>query len=338
MATELTKDFLVSTANCAYFVNNKLAFTGIANTDASLALSMQETEIKAGKMNKTQFILKHSRELTLEVKAANWDLAYIAAQTGSPIEQELTNVYRVAIPLVVASGTATLPDTPISDIHVETYTGDIITVTKPASGQVIDLTSKGITEGTIKVTYQYNKLSKIITVDTDAAPLVGTMILDVDRYDNNKGKIGTLQVEIPSLQLDGNTTISLTPDGVVSTDLTGKALAVAGVATAEGKEVYAYIKQFDSTDVAMTVTDIAAIPSKIALAVGGTAKIDVYGLKGGLSGNIKFSDGDCTFTSGTPATATVVADTGVVTGVAAGTSIITVTYGTFTDIVEVTVA
>ena len=75
---------------------------------------------------------------------------------------------------------------------------------------------------------------------------------------------------------------------------------------------------------------------KITLA--DTAKIDVYGLKGGLSGNIKFADGDCTFVSGTTATATVVSDTGVVTGVAAGTSIITVTYGTFTDIVEVTVA
>lgn len=337
--TELTKDFLVSTADFAFLVDGKLACSGIANLDTSIELSVDENEIKAGKMNKLQYLMKYGRALSVTVTAANWDLAYIAAQVGSSIKQELTDVYRIALMLPVSSGSVTLPDTPISDyIHVETPSGDILEIAKPVSGKVIDLTSKGITEGSVKITYQYSRLSKIVTIDADSIPLLGTMILDVDKHNNAKGKIGTVQVEIPSLQLDGNTSISLTPDGAVSTNMNGKALAVAGDATADGKEVYAYIKEFDLTDVAMTVTDIAAMPAKISLAVGDTAKIDVYGLKGGLSGNIKFADGDCTFVSDATAVATVVSATGVVTGVSAGTSIITVTYGAFTDIVEVTVA
>ena len=123
---------------------------------------------------------------------------------------------------------------------------------------------------------------------------------------------------------------------VSSTSIEGKALAVGGDTCASGS-VYAYVKEFDDGATVMEVTDIAAAPGVVELAIGNTTTLSVVGLKGELYSPIKIPNSDCTFVSDAPDKATV-SDAGVITGVAAGTAKITVTYGDKTDNVDVTVA
>ena len=119
----------------------------------------------------------------------------------------------------------------------------------------------------------------------------------------------------------------------------GKALAVEGDTCADGS-VYAYVKEFDDTAKAITVTEIAATPATINLDhsdTSTTATISVVGLKGALYSPIELNNADCTFVSDHPDFATVGEHDGVVTAVAQGQAKITVTYDGKTDEVEVTV-
>lgn len=128
---------------------------------------------------------------------------------------------------------------------------------------------------------------------------------------------------------------------VASTNIDGKALAVEGEKCSDGSAVYAYVKEFDETESAITVTEIAAKPTTINLDssdTSTTATISVIGLKGDLYSPIQLNNADCTFVSDHPDFATVGENTGVVTPVGAGHAKITVTYDGKTDEVEVVVA
>ena len=165
--------------------------------------------------------------------------------------------------------------------------------------------------------------------------MVGKLVLDAEKFSSAQGKIGAIQIEIPAYQLSGNFDLNFTPNGVVSTKLDGRALAQRGDTCSNGAPVYAYIREIDEVST-VTVSDIAATPANISLAVAGTRTLTVLGLQGGLYKPVTIANADCTFVSDTPAKATV-SSAGVITGVAAGTAYVTVTYSGLTDIVKVTV-
>ena len=239
----------------------------------------------------------------------------------------------------VDGGIGVLSTTPIGQVAVELGDGNIITV--DSNDTSIDLTAFGLTNESVKATYQYNKVAKSITIDADTAPGVFRLVLDAERHNNRVGKVGSIQIIVPSYQPSGNFTMNFTPDGVTSTNIDGKALAVEGDTCADGSAVYAYVKEFDETASAVSVTEIAATPATINLDhsdTSTTATISVIGLKGALYAPIELNNADCTFTSDHPEYATVGAHDGVVTAVAAGTVKITVTYDGKTDKVDVVVA
>lgn len=330
-----TNDFVVSAADFAFYVDDKLACKGTTNLNSSISVAMQEQDVNAGKGNKLVFTYKYGRELTATLETANWELSYVAANVGSSIVEGLSDIYKLNECVTLTAGIGTLVDTPIGKVSVELPNGAFIEVEPTA--KTIDLTSQGLTTESVKVTYQYSEVVKTVTIDAESSPMVGKLILEADKHNNKKGKIGTVQVIIPSYALDGNFDISFTPDGVTSTNLAGKALAVEGDSCADGNAVYAYIKEVADASTSVAVSDIAATPSVVSLAVDGTKTISVLGLKGGLYRPVELENADCTFVSGTPATATV--DTsGTITGVATGTSLITVTYNGIKDVIQVTVA
>lgn len=328
------KTFLVSTADFAFYVNGALACTGTTNLNTSIEVSMEEQNVNGGKGNKLLYSFKYGRELSATLEAADWSLSYLAANVGSPITQALTDVYKIAECVDIVSGIGTLASVPIGDVAVELADGNVVTV-KP-TGSTIDLTSKNITSGRVQATYKYNTVAKIVTIDADSTPMVGELVLDADKHSNTLGKVGSVQIIIPSYQLSGNFNIEFTPDGVTSTNMDGKALAVDGEKCSDGSSVYAYIKEFDTTASALSVNDIAATPAVINLAVGDTKELSVIGLKGAMYAPIQLDNADCTFTTDAAATATV--QDGVVKGIAAGTTTINVSYGDYEDIVKVTVA
>ena len=332
------KDFLVSAADFAYYVDDVLACTGNTNLNSSIEVSMEEQDVNAGKGNKTVFSFKYGRQLSCTLEAADWKLEYLAMASGSKIKEGMEDVYKIQECVILTDGIGVLNTAPIGDVAVELPNGTIVTLTPV--GTSIDLTKYGFTTGTdsVKATYRYNRVAKSIAIDAESTPLCGKLVLDADKYDNKTGKIGSIQIIIPSYQLNGNFNIEFTPDGVTSTSLEGKALAVEGETCKEGA-VYAYIKEFEAKESDIEVIEIAATPAAINISTSDTDKttISVIGLKGSLYSPIELDNADCTFVCDTPATATV--DTaGEVTAVAAGAAKITVTYGNVSDEVDVVVS
>lgn len=336
--TKNAKDFLVSTADFAAYYNGILACTGTTNLNTSIEVSMQEQNVNAGKGNQLIYSYKYGRELSVNLEAANWDIRFIAMQTGSRIFEGLEDVYRLAECVQITNGIGVLSSVPVDDVAVELSNGLIITVIPDSS--TIDLTKYGIENEPVKATYRYNRIAKSITIDSETSPFVYELVLSADKHNNRLGKVGTVQVIIPSYQPSGNFTMSFTADGVSSTTIEGKALSVEGDSCSDGSSVYAYVKEFDETAKAMEVTEIAATPASLVLSAAGpdnTAALSVIGLKGALYAPVQIENKDCIFVSDASSIATVDA-AGVVTAVAAGTTKVTVAYNGTTDEVDVKVS
>lgn len=332
------KNFLVSTADFAFYVDDVLACTGTTNLNASIETTMEEQNVNAGKGNKLIYSFKHGRQLNATLEAADWKLEYLAMASGSKITEGMADVYKLGECVTLTKGIGMLSSAPVGDVAVELPGGTIVTVTPDKTA--IDLTGFGLTgDDSVKATYRYNRIAKTITIDAESTPMCGRLVLDADRHNNDLGKVGSVQIIIPSYQLNGNFKIEFTPEGVSSTSLEGKALAVEGDSCADGS-VYAYVREFDDTEKAISVMEIAATPGTVSLdssSADKTAAISVVGLKGSLYSPIQLNPADCTFTSDTPATATVSQD-GVITAVAVGSAKITVTYQGMDDEIDVTVA
>ena len=331
-----TKNFLVSTADFAFYVNDVLACTGTTNLNTSFEVSMQEQNVNAGKGNQLVYSFKYGRELNANLEAADWKLEFIACQVGTKIAEGLANVYKIGECVTLNAGLGTLASTPIGDVAVELSNGNIITVS-PVSN-TIDLSKYGIDEGSVSVTYRYSRVAKILDIDGDSTPYVGRLVMNAEKHNNKLGKVGKVQIVIPSYQLSGNFTVNLTADGVSSTSLEGKALAVDGETCSDGSAVYAHIYEFDETENAIIVSDIAATPGKIVFDENNSdpVTISVVGLKGEMYSPIELENSNCVFVSETPTIATVDND-GVVKLVtsSAGSTNITVNYNGIIDTIKV---
>lgn len=331
------KTFLVSTADFILKYNGIVACTGTTNLNTSIEVSMQEQNVNAGKGNKLAYSFKYGRELSPSLEAADWKLEFIAVNVGSKITEGLNEVYKMGECVQLTEGVGVLASTPIGDVAVELPNGTIVTV-KPDTTSV-DLSAYGMVNESVKATYQYSRNTKKLVIDAESSPMVYELILDADKHNNKLGKVGSVQIVVPSFQPDGNFTINFTPDGVTSTTINGKALAVEGERCSDGASVYAYINEFDDTETVMQVSEIAATPATITLDSADTSKtatISVIGLKGALYAPIQLENADCKFVSDAVEFATV-DENGVVTPVATGNAKVTVTYDGKTDEIDVVV-
>jgi hypothetical protein len=327
---ERSKDFLVSTADVAFIVNGMLAFTGTTSLNTSISVSMEDQEITGGKGGKTLYKYKYGRKLSPSIEMADWNLAYIAANVGSSIFEGLKDVFTVAECVTLTKGIGTLKKVPVGKVFIEKADGTTVDVTP--TGSVITV---GEMDGTILATYQYNTNIKRITIDAESTPMIGELILTADKHNNKKGKVGEVQIDIPSFQLSGAFDISLEAGGNTTTTLNGDALAVSGSSCSDGS-VYAYISEIPSIESTITVSDIAATPAVITLNVNDTQSLTIVGLKGGLYSNISIDSNDCTITSDDSTIATV--SSGIITGIQTGTTFINIDYNGIKDVVKVVVS
>ena len=327
---ERSKDFLVSTADVAFFVNDVLAFTGTTSLNTSISVSMEDQEITGGKGNKTLYKFKYGRKLAPSIEMAEWNLSYIAANVGSTVFEGLKDVFAVAECVTLTNGVGTLKKVPVGKVFIEKADGSTAEITPVGSTITI-----GNEEGTVLVTYQYSTNVKRVTIDAESTPFVGRLVMSADKHNNKKGKVGEVQIEVPSFQLNGTFDISLEASGSTTTKLEGDALAVEGASCSDGS-VYAYITEIPSQASTVSVSDIAVTPAVINLAATETKNISVIGIKGGLYSNVGIDVADCVITSDDSKVATVA--NGVVTAVATGTTYINVDYNGIKDIVKVVVA
>lgn len=325
-----SKDFLVSTADVAFIVNGVLAFTGTTSLNTSISVSMEDQEIAGGKGNKTLYKYKYGRKLAPSIEMAEWNLAYIAANVGSSIFEGLKDVFAVAECVTLTGGVGTLKKEPVGKVFVEKTDGSKIEVTPVGSTITV-----GNADDVVTVTYRYNTNVQRVTIDAESSPMVGELILTADKHNNLKGKVGEVQIDVPSFQLSGTFDISLEASGNTTTKLDGDALAVDGASCSDGS-VYAYITEIPSVESAVTVADIAATPAIMNLAVDETKAITIVGIKGGLYSNVGIDVADCVISSDAPETATVT--DGIVEGISAGTTYINISYGEIKDVIKVVVA
>ena len=327
---ERSKDFLVSTADVAFFVNDVLAFTGTTSLNTSISVSMEDQEITGGKGNKTLYKYKYGRKLAPSIEMAEWNLAYIAANVGSTVFEGLKDVFAVAECVTLTNGVGTLKKIPVGKVFVEKVDGSTVEI-QPVGSTI----TVGDVNGTVLATYQYSTNVKRVTIDAESTPFVGRLVMSADKHNNKKGKVGEVQIEVPSFQLNGTFDISLEASGNTTTKLEGDALAVDGASCSDGS-VYAYISEIPSVASTVAVNDIAVTPAVIEIAVDEEKKLNIIGIKGGLYSNVAIDAKDCVITSDDSSTATVT--DGVVKGVQAGTTYINVSYGEVKDVVKVTVA
>lgn len=325
-----SKDFLVSTADVAFIVNGMLAFTGTTSLNTSISVSTEDQEITGGKGGKTLYKYKYGRKLSPSIEMADWNLAYIAANVGSTIFEGLRDVFAVAECVTLTGGIGTLKKIPVGNVYVEKADGSTIEVVP--NGSVITV---GSDDGTVLATYQYSTNVKRVTVDAESTPMIGELILTADKHNNKKGKVGEVQIDIPSFQLSGTFDISLEAGGSTTTTLDGDALAVGGASCSDGS-VYAYISEIPSVESTIEVLDIAATPAVITLSADDTQTLSVIGIKGGLYSNVSIDINDCIITSEDSAIATV--SNGIVTAVGAGTTYINIDYNGIKDVVKVVVS
>ena len=326
-----SKDFLVSTADVAFFVDDNLAFTGTTSLNTSLSVSMEDQEVVGGKGNKTLYKYKYGRKLSASIEMAEWNLAYIAANIGSKIFEGLENSFMVAECVTLTNGIGTLSKTPIGNVSVEKSDGTIVSV-KPV-GFTITVDNVNDVDN-VKATYQYNTNVKSVVVDADSTPYVGRLVLTADKHNNMKGKVGEIQIEIPSFQLNGTFDINLEASGTTTTKMDGDALAVDGSTCKDGA-VYAYIRDIPSEESFISVSEIAATPSIIRLKSGENSKISVIGIKGGLYSNVAIETESCIIESNKPEVARVDGDT--VVAVSRGNAVISVNYKGVNDSIDVIV-
>ena len=327
---ERSKDFLVSTADVAFLVNGQLAFTGTTSLNTSISVSMEDQEITGGKGNKTLYKYKYGRKLAPSIEMAEWSLKFLAANCGTTIFEGLKDVFAVAECVTLTNGVGTLNKVPTGKVFVEKADGTTAEV-EPVGSTI----TVGDLNGKVLATYQYNTTVKRVTIDAESTPMIGELVLTADKHNNRKGKVGEVQIDVPSFQLSGTFDISLEASGNTTTKLDGDALAVEGASCADGS-VYAYITEIPSVASSVAVNDLAVTPAVIEIAVNEEKKLNIIGIKGGLYSNVSIDAKDCVITSDDSLTATVT--NGVVKGVKAGTTYINVKYGEVKDVVKVTVA
>ena len=112
------KEFVVSVADFAFYIDGVLACTGVTNLSSSISVSMQEQAVNAGKGNKKVFSYKYGRELTAELEAADWKLEYIALQSGSQISNGIKDVYSLNECVTLTEGIGTIDHAPITGAKV----------------------------------------------------------------------------------------------------------------------------------------------------------------------------------------------------------------------------
>lgn len=334
------KEFVVSVADFAFYINDVLACTGVTNLSSSISVSMQEQAVNAGKGNQKVFSYKYGRELTAELEAADWKLEYLALQSGSQISKDIKDFYSLNECVTLVEGIGILDDTPIDGAKVGVELPDGVFVEVEPDGATIDLTSLGLTNEKVRVTYQYNTMAKRITIDAESTPYVGKLVLQADKHNNRKGKVGTVEIVVPAYSLDGNFDISFTPDGVVSTKLSGTALAVEGDQCSDGGAVYAYVTEKDNNDVEISVSDIVIVAPATSIKASESMNLSVEGIISSLYAPIQLDVSKVTFsvTSGEATGTTVEAKTGKVTaGSTAGVATVKAVYGKLEDTIEITV-
>jgi len=330
------KKFLTSVADVYGYDNEEnLLFVAKTLLDSSIEVSLGSAPVRGGRGNQLLYTYYHTAEMTFNLTEAQWNLELVGATVGT--DYALGNYY-VEETVTVSNSSGSITGTPLAFEGTTLYGW----ATSPLGvTQRVEFTSDTVpsfpvvgdeTSGDWCVRYYTANASsgKSITIKASMIPKVVKLVMEtqLNSADVTSNKIGMVQIIIPRAQLSGAFTISMTADGVSNTPLTGTALSYTPTTTVIGGDAcvvdsyYATITEIiDNTNWYDNISGLTFSGGDFDLAVGAQKTLLVYAIP--YSGtSFKVPNSYLTFDSGCPTYAWVDADLGIVTGCAAGDSII----------------
>lgn len=326
-----TKKFLTSVMD-AYLYDESDNLLGIAKTliDSSLDVKLASSEVRGGRGNQLLYTYYHSNAMSISLNDTQWNLDFLATTLGSSVTTS-NSVYTEETITLGASGGGTILGTPLA-IQGATLYGWVTqvdgTVERVTFSTKTFASSTGTSGDVVCVRYYAtDAASRSITVPANAIPKIARIVLEgqLNSSDVSTNKIGVVQVIIPRATLSGSFTLSLKSDGVTQTPLTAMALAYSDAESAACTSAPIYAKIIEILDSTNWYDDVVALAiegGNFALTHPTTRTLVVYALKSNGDSPFIPPYADLTFSSGTAGTATIGTNTGLVTTVAAGTSLL----------------
>ena len=328
-----TKKFMVSVADVyGYDENDVLLFESKTLLDSSIEVTLGSSEVRGGRGNQLQYVYYHSNAMNITLNDTQWNLNFLGNTVGESVVVG-SNIYTEETITLGANGGGTVTGTPLAIQGTALYgwvrqldgTSERVTFT------VSTFASSTGTSGDVVCVryYALDNASNSITIPANAIPKVVRLVMEasLNTGDESANQIGKIQFIVYKATLSGSFTLSLTSDGVSQTPLSAMALAYQDAETTActSAPVYAkIIEVLDSANWYDGVTALAISGGDFSLATTlGTQQLVVYAIKPSASPFIA-PVADLDFASATVGAATVGLHTGLVTGVGAGTSLLTV--------------
>lgn len=329
----MTRKYVVSVADVTgYDANDTIILTGKTLLDSSITVSVSEVEVRAGKGNPLIYRYFHSGKFEIALTDAQFNLNYLGSAVGSSVSTGV-NVWTSENVTVDGGGAGTVTGTPLA-----TSSGNLYGWVKSASGtdERVTFTGSNFTcstlSDTVCVTYfALDAAARQINVPASILPSTLRLVLKADLCTGDiagSNKIGEIQIEVPKAQLSGGFTLQLKADGVANTPLSALALADEDLTDLACSSTAIFAKITEILTSANWYDNLIGISIKDGnFTLGttlGTKTLVVYGIKNTGDAPFIINNSELSFSSSDTGKATAGLHTGLITGVAAGTSTISV--------------
>ena len=325
---------LVSVADVLFFnpITGDYMGEGLALTNSTLTQEVQSIEQRGGYLNALLFDIKHSKNVTVELESATFKMEYLAFQTGIPMFSGPSSVYKFDECVSFTNGVGATAETPLGNVFVRMPNG-VVKKIQP-TGKSVDIGMPQFS-GSLQVVYKYNEAVDQVTIDTKTQPFTVKAVMRVHVISQD-GVEGFIEITIPRLKFDGSITLNMASDAVSTFGLSGTAQEYA---TDCGESYYADVKYIKNSEEGGTpVEDIVASPNALTFSLAGvkTATANIIGIRTLPYSNVTLDNAKVTFQSADQETASVTEE-GLITGLKAGNTTITVSYEGFQDTINVNV-
>lgn len=340
----MSKYFLVSVANAIGRDPETGAglFYGTTNASTAVTLSMSEEEIRGGINNVIQGIYYHDKTLECTIEKVTFSRAFLPLNVGSNIlNGQNVKVLQTECLTLDGNGNGAVSKMPIGEVNVFLDEDTVMTVSAGAAQEGrYPISVPSMAGQMVNAIYEAYENVDVLTIETTTPPKVIDLTLFIQLRDENMNLAYTLQFNIPKFQVSGNYELSLSADGTSNESLSGKALNVKAEDCSTG-DMYATIKWVPVAAISRGVTGIIITNGDINAAANtaATFQLNVIGLYGSID-NRELITSNCTFAI-SPEISGVTVDGGTVVianTVAAGSGVITATYGEFSDSITLTIA
>ena len=334
----MAQHFLAGVGRALIFQNDELIGVAKTLTESTFDFTITGEEIRGGQGNALWGKYFHDSNLAVTLTDAMFDINYVAASLGVPVESGGPSVMEEELSVVAGGGSVTTSQTPIAFDGTMIGWYKLPTDTTWTVGTITgnSMEIPDATQNTVYcVKYFYlNNNAKSITINTQYVPSELHVVILNDLYSGDVGNIssatryGRLVTDIPRLQMDGNQNLALTATSAATVSLTGSALAVSTTDTCEEQpyygtmtqEVYGAVWQDDVIALAIENSDVDLV------APSGTETLIVRAVFGQGMPSQRKDNSNFTFSVvGSGSSYASVEPTGVVTGTAEGTAIVEVT-------------